>query len=79
MTDDLRTRLGDEHWLLVSETQPGLEGGCPTVDRRVCLEGVPWMIRCGSRCRTFPPRFSSRLTVHRRFVEWASTGEPDRA
>ena len=59
--------------------EPGPKGGRPITDPRACFEGVLWMVRSGARWKDLPPRFPSRSTVHRRFVEWVGGGVLDRA
>lgn len=82
-TEDLQAELSDEHWLLIAELfanpKPSAKGGRPMADPRACFEGVLWMLRSGARWKDLPPRFPSRSTVHRRFVEWVGSGVLDRA
>ena len=81
--EDLQAELSDEHWLLIAELfanpDPSPKGGRPMADPRACFEGVLWMLRSGARWKDLPPRFPSRSTVHRRFVEWVGGGVLDRA
>ena len=81
--EDLQAELSDEHWLLIAELfanpDPSPKGGRPMADPRACFEGVLWMLRSGARWKDLPPRFPSRSTVHRRFVEWVGSGVLDRA
>jgi transposase len=85
---DLQAELSDEHWLLIADLfanrlfanrRPSPKGGRPMADPRACFEGVLWMLRSGARWKDLPPRFPSRSTVHRRFVEWVGDGTLDRA
>jgi transposase len=82
-TEDLQAELSDEHWLLIADLfanpTPSPKGGRPMADSRACFEGVLWMLRSGARWKDLPPRFPSRSTVHRRFVEWVGSGVLDRA
>lgn len=81
--EDLQAELSDEHWLLIADLfanpKPSPRGGRPMADSRACFEGVLWMLRSGARWKDLPPRFPSRSTVHRRFVEWVGSGVLDRA
>lgn len=81
--EELQAELSDEHWLLIADLfanpKPSPKGGRPMADARACFEGVLWMLRSGARWKDLPPRFPSRSTVHRRFVEWVGSGVLDRA
>ncbi|MEM6798686.1 MAG: transposase [Planctomycetota bacterium] len=81
--EDLQAELSDEHWLLIADLfanpKPSPKGGRPMASPRACFEGVLWMLRSGARWKDLPPRFPSRSTVHRRFVEWVGDGTLERA
>ena len=78
-----RPQLDDEQWALIAdlfpEPPPDPRGGRPRADARLCLEGILWVLRSGSRWKDLPRCFPSYATCWRRFADWSVEGIWDTA
>jgi len=78
-----RLLLSDEQWQRIEGLLPKSKvvagkGGRPTVDRRMVLNGVFWILRTGAPWRDMPGEFGSWQTAWRVFDEWNGDGTLDR-
>ena len=47
-------------------------------DHRVTLDGMLWVLRCGTPWRDMPERYGSWKTVYSRFRKWTDDGTLDK-
>lgn len=75
--------VSDSQWVLIRDLlrdPPKSErGGRPRVPARMCLEGVLWVLRTGTRWKDLPERYPSPATCWRRFNEWTKAGVWEKA
>lgn len=76
-------QLTDQYWDLVAPffSQPPhrTDGkGRPRTSGRPILNTILWILRTGAPWKDLPAHYPPRLTVHRRFQEWARSGVFDR-
>lgn len=74
-----RLRISDRQWLRIQPMIPdGKPGGRPTLDRRIILDGILWILRTGAPWRDMPDEFGTWQTAWRVFDQWNSDGILDR-
>ena len=59
--------LTDEQWKLIEPALPRQRRGGRWNDHRQTLDGILWVLRCGSPWRDMPERYGSWKTVYSRF------------
>ena len=73
-----KRELTDEQWQSISDLFPHtFRTGCagrPTIEPRICVEGIIWVLRTGARWKDLPSCFPSPTTCWRRFEQWTSEG-----
>ncbi len=71
-----RHALTDEQWRAVEGLIPRSTArtGRPAKDRRLMLDGVPWVLSTGAPGRDLPERFGSWQTVYDHFARWRKGG-----
>ena len=73
-----RFELTDEQWKLIEPALPRQRRGGRWNDHRQTLDGMLWVLRCGSPWRDMPERYGSWKTVYSRFRRWTDDGTLDK-
>ena len=73
-----RFELTDEQWMLIKPVLPGQSRGGRWNDHRQTLDGMLWVLRCGSPRRDMPERYGSWKSVYSRFRRWTDDGTLDK-
>jgi transposase len=73
-----RFELTDEHWQLIEPVLPRQARGGRWNDHRQTLDGMLWVLRCGSPWRDMPERYGSWKSVYSRFRRWTDDGTLDK-
>jgi hypothetical protein len=68
--------LTDEHWEQLRPLLPPQkpQTGRPSVDHRLVVEGMLWIVRTGSSWRELPEHFGPWSTVATRYQRWVKEG-----
>ena len=65
--------LTDEQWERIKPQLPPEhtgKRGRPRNNNRIMLNGMLWMVRCGSQWRELPERYGPWQSVYARFAKW---------
>lgn len=73
-----RYELTDQQWKLIAPLLPRQRRGGRWNDHRTTLNGMLWILRCGSPWRDMPERYGSWKSVYARFRRWADDGTLDK-
>lgn len=73
-----RFELTDEQWKLIKPVLPTQTRGGRWNDHRQTLDGMLWVLRCGSPWRDMPDRYGSWKSVYSRFRRWTDDGTLDK-
>ncbi len=73
-----RFELTEAQWKLISPSLPKQRRGGRWNDHRVTLDGMLWVLRCGTPWRDMPERYGSWKTVYSRFRKWTDDGTLDK-
>ena len=73
-----RYELTDEQWKLIAPLLPKQQRGGRWNDHRTTLNGMLWILRCGSPWRDMPERYGSWKSVYARFRRWTDDGTLDK-
>jgi len=73
-----RFELTDEQWTMIQPVLPRQARGGRWNDHRQTLDGMLWVLRCGSPWRDMPERYGSWKTVYSRFRRWTDDGTLDK-
>lgn len=73
-----RFELTDEQWKMIEPVLPKQARGGRWNDHRRTLDGMLWVLRCGSPWRDMPERYGSWKTVYSRFRRWTDDGTLDK-
>jgi transposase len=73
-----RFEFTDEQWKLIEPALPMQRRGGRWNDHRQTLDGMLWVLRCGSPWRDMPERYGSWKTVYSRFRRWTDDGTLDK-
>lgn len=68
--------LTDAHWEQLRPLLPAQkpQTGRPSIDHRLVIEGMLWVVRTGSSWRELPERFGPWSTVSSRYQRWCKEG-----
>jgi len=78
MASTRRFELTDEQWNLIEPMSPKQVRGGRWNDHRVTLNGMLWILRCGSPWRDMPERYGNWKSVYSRFRRWTDDGTIDK-
>ena len=73
-----RFELTDGQWMLIKPVLPRQSRGGRWNDHRQTLDGMLWVLRCGSPWRDMPERYGSWKSVYSRFRRWTDDGTLDK-
>jgi transposase len=73
-----RDELTDAQWKLIEPVLPKQNRGGRWNDHRTTLNGMLWVLRCGTPWRDMPERYGSWKTVYSRFRRWTDDGTLDK-
>jgi transposase len=73
-----RFELTDEQRKLIAPVLPRQQRGGRWNDHRQTLNGMLWVLRCGSPWRDMPERYGSWKTVYSRFRRWTDDSTFDK-
>ena len=62
-----RHDISDKVWANIEKLLPGSKGCVPSVDNRLFINAVFWILRTGAPWRDLPPDIGDLKILHRRF------------
>lgn len=71
-----RTVIKDQDWVQIEPLFPKKQTkrGRPSIDNRIMVEGILWILRTGAPWRDLPEIFPPRQSVYTRFRRWSHLG-----
>jgi transposase len=70
----MRYELTDHEWTAIKPMLPNKPRGVARVNDRRVLNGIFWVLRCGTPWRDLPESFGPYTTCYNRFVRWRRAG-----
>lgn len=71
-----RTMIRDEDWARIKPLLPKKQTkrGRPSLDNRIVIEAILWVLRTGAPWRDLPEEFPPWKSVYTRFWRWSKQG-----
>jgi transposase len=71
-----RTMIRDEDWAKIEHLLPQKKSrrGRPSINNRIIVEGILWVLRTGAPWRDLPGSFPPWKSVYTRFWRWSKIG-----